>query len=367
MGPYARQLRDLILQLHLDRYETVAAVLARLKMDRVSELQARAYQHAWRDDIEQAMLRPNVLAPPPDPEILYAAGRPDFELGTLENGLRFGIRLLDRVRHLVLVGTTGSGKTNTLLVILRAIAEYNRLNPENAISCVIFQRKGVDAALLAQALGWLVVSVNHGLRLSLAPPQGVRPNAWNNVIAEMFSCRAGMIASSVCLSQIMGLILTALNNPPGPRLLGPTFRLCLEVARKAPATVFGGKPEYIAFLCHTLSGVLQASGDLFDAFAGLDLNPLIKAGQSVCIDITEIRPSFLRLFVVDLLTSSVILPRLHAGDRNARRVLLVADEADEDLTMAADADYGASLSPMTMVLKQGREFRVGCALGLSSV
>lgn len=215
-------------------------------------------------------------------------------------------------------------------------------------------------------VGWHVVSVHHGLRLSVATPQGFPPHIFNNAVTEMFSHRAGMIASSICLSQIMAFIEAILNANPGPRLLGPTFRQCLECVERAPATLFGGKPDYVAFLRHTLTGLLLASGTLWDAHASLDLeDQIIRLGQSICIDITNVRPSYLRMFIVDLLTAQILLPRMHRGACNERRVLLVLDEADEDLMPGAEAGYTAGLPPISMVLKQGREFRVGCVLGVS--
>lgn len=355
-----------IIELHLDREDYWNFLRARIEAGGVTESQARAYLIHHHDEIEKAKLRPNVLPPPPDEEEYYSQGRPDFEIGTLENELRFGFRLLDRTRHIVLTGTSGSGKTNLMLAFLIRIAAHNQLHPDEAISCVILQRKGIKFVMLAQQLGWRVVGVHHGLRLSLAPLRGMPPHIFNVATCEMFANRSGMIASAPCLMQIMSLIRDHLNDPPGSIIQGPTFQNALEVAEYIPPTLFGGKPEYMAFLRHTLLNLLHASGELWDAHVSLDINhDVICPGQSICIDITNVRPDYLRLFITDLICSQIMLPRLHSGAGNERRVLIVLDEADEDLLPGANAGYTASLPPISLILKQGREFRVGCMLGLS--
>ena len=125
MGGFIKELERRILETFLDREPDVAMVLQRIRMGQMSELLAKAILIAWKDRFETARLNPNYLVAPPTQEQLYAEGPPDIELGTLENGLRFGIRLLDRPRHTLILGNTGSGKSNCLRLIVMAIERLN--------------------------------------------------------------------------------------------------------------------------------------------------------------------------------------------------------------------------------------------------
>lgn len=125
MGRFTRQLHDVIRQYHLDRFPEVAAILWLILYGRISEFQAKAYLLWLRPRIEQQIACPNLLHPPPDEQQLNANGPPDIELGQLENGLRFGVRIKDRPRHMLFAGATGSGKTTGIRKLIMMIDGLN--------------------------------------------------------------------------------------------------------------------------------------------------------------------------------------------------------------------------------------------------
>lgn len=122
-GYNVKLLYNYIVQLHLDRDDEVAGVRARIEAGKMSELSAKAYLYRWQEMIQRAIDFPNVLHEPPDEEQLYADGRPDIEIGTLDNGLRFGIRYTDKARSVICCGAAGSGKTCCIRQMVVQIAK----------------------------------------------------------------------------------------------------------------------------------------------------------------------------------------------------------------------------------------------------
>ena len=351
----------------VEQNEYCAQIASMLRQGMVSEGMAKTILFGLDPQIEKAIDFPCVLHRLPEAEEFYADGYPDFTLGTLDNDLVFGVRLLDRSRSIIAVGVTGSGKTMLLLVLLIAIQAHNERHPDQAISCIVFERKGRVFSRLAQRFGWKLVSIHHGLRLSQGPAEGMPANIWNNIHTEWFASRNGLVSSAGCYSAIVDLILPVLNPRPTQRPLWPTPHQCLDVARSIPPKLVASKPHYLDTLIQALDTTIRASGTLLDANDALDLErDVIAHGDSIVIDITNARPAFLRHYIVDLLVGKLLHGRMHRGDTAAPRVLVVLDEADEDLTLQAEADYrGRSLSPISQTLKQGREFNISCAIGLS--
>ena len=123
MGSFIAQLLYLINRHGLDqRIRAAAQLRARAELGRLSESQARAYIPWARACIEHLRDHPNMLHHPPRREDIAADGEPDIEIGSLvEASLRYGIRLLDRPRHVLAAGATGSGKTTAIRQIIEGI------------------------------------------------------------------------------------------------------------------------------------------------------------------------------------------------------------------------------------------------------
>ena len=97
----------------------------------LSEEDAEALRHHIRPFIEAQKDFPNLLHRLPTEEQYGDAAFPDAPLGSLveELDLAFGLRILDRPRHVLIAGSTGSGKTTAIRLIIRGI---DRLNQELA-------------------------------------------------------------------------------------------------------------------------------------------------------------------------------------------------------------------------------------------
>lgn len=347
-----------------ERSEYAAEVLALLRAGRISEGLAKVILADMEGTIQQAIDFPHVLHRLPDAETLYAPGYPDISIGTLlGSDLRFGLRL-DRARQIVVVGKTDAGKSHLFKVILVRIDARNRSDPRSFICCIVFDRKGGDFVRLARRLGWLVINLDEGTCIDIGPPRGYPGRKWYHHVSEILARRAGLIKSESCLAALLNHLTVAINQgrQPGQPLLAPTFSQCLEALERTPASLWGGKEEYVATLRHELRNVCQASGDLFEAAAGWDLEDLIAQRRSIVIVMNNMRPAYLRLFLVDLLIGRLLYGRMQRGDHRRRpEAFLFVDEGDEDLAFGSESAYATSLSPLSALLKQGRAFGLAAA------
>ncbi len=113
----------------IDRYPRLDQYAWLARNGRLSTAQGRLLLHRVRGMVEHLRDHPCYLHRPPTKSQLTSDGRADVEFLTLVEGeeeSRYGLRLLDRPRHLLVAGTTGSGKTTALRSIILKIHELNR-------------------------------------------------------------------------------------------------------------------------------------------------------------------------------------------------------------------------------------------------
>lgn len=122
MSQYAKMLYRYIAELNLDlNDDQVAQIRVRIEAGKMSEMQAKAWLRALEPVIQHAIDFPDVTHRLPDDEDLNADGGPDVEIGNLANGLRFGIRFLDRPRHILITGSTGAAKSSCVRHLIEEI------------------------------------------------------------------------------------------------------------------------------------------------------------------------------------------------------------------------------------------------------
>jgi len=131
MGRYVRMFLALLRE-HpylLNRHTELAQYVLLARSGRMSETMAKGLVFQLEMMIDHDRDHPCYLHRPPLEAQLASDGPADIEFFTLvesEEGLRYGLRLLDRPRHLLIAGTTGSGKTTALRSIIFKIHEMNQ-------------------------------------------------------------------------------------------------------------------------------------------------------------------------------------------------------------------------------------------------
>ncbi|MDI6451604.1 hypothetical protein [Anaerobaca lacustris] len=372
-GTHAQQLYRIIQTYRLaDRDPRYGQYLQMLERGQITDLMAQALLHQARQFVEYLRVHPNLLMKSPSQDQLNETGPPDFEFMTLEEGARcrYGIRLTDRPRHLLATGQSGAGKTSTLRAIVRGIDGMRNADGKR-ISMIVTDPKGGVFSDARQLMGdhWLHYSKDGPPLFSLAAPEGVPPNVWINVLATIFAARASIKCASITLTSIIKWLCNQLYPQPSEHILWPDLRLVLDVCYASPPSLWASKPEYQASLVQTLEGFVQGTGPLLQTFAGLDLErDIIQEGKSVVFDIPALYPPWIRGFIFDLLISQVLFSRI-ARHRlvDTTECVFIMDEADQDASESSQAAFPDQMSPLSLLLKQGRELGIACILAVTAI
>ncbi len=123
----------------------------------------------------------------PSPESAHG----DYPIGIVEGTdpeLIFGLREEERIRHVIIPGSTGAGKTNTVFVILKQ--DMRRSKP-----FIVFdwKRNFRDCVNLPEAMGKEILIFTVGRELCpfhfnpLIPPRGTSPSVWLGKLIEIMA------------------------------------------------------------------------------------------------------------------------------------------------------------------------------------
>lgn len=214
----ALQLKRLIERYNLQRIPWVARILQSINVGLLSDTLARNLLPRVEQLVDAAIDHPNFLHRAPEYAELYPSNPPDVEIGHLVDKphVRFGLQQSDQPRSILVAGNAGAGKTT---LIRNTVVRSEALGA----SVIVFDRKQDYADLpdVCQS-SWLRVSVYDALRIGLNAPEGVPPKAWVNIVASIFSARAGMVAAWTAFAALLWWLLGALN---ADRTYTPVARL----------------------------------------------------------------------------------------------------------------------------------------------
>lgn len=352
---------------HLDARHPMLAHACRLaRQDLLPDAVARAHLYRLPALIQSQVDKPNLLPRAPTRAELWQDGPPDIELGHLTESpdVRWGMRLLDRPRHALIAGSTGTGKSTLVRSISRGVYQLcKRLGIK--ISQLIFDFKRDAAKLAEQGPDWEHYCSDDGLRIGLNGPEHMPVDVWVQLATAIIGARQGMVASQICLANMIRFLVEVLNaGTPSPRRW-PDFRLLLDVARSGPLELWAAKPDYERTLIQALEGLAQLP--LFATSNGLDLErDIIRLGKNAVIELPNVYPPSARLIAVELLLGQLLFGRLHAQHKvDTTEILVLILESDAMVSRESDTYFRDGLAPLAWLLKQGREFGIAVCIELS--
>ncbi len=366
----ARQLWRVITDLNLDaRHSELADYKLLIEQGLLEDDIAQDIMLQIDPLIRHAQDHPNPLKRPPSQEELYGDESPCLELGSILDAseIRFGLRIRDRPRNVLIAGNAGSGKTTTMYNIVEGVRAFNLANPNRFVSLVIKDTK-LDYRRLAEALRSSLVHLSvhdPGTQLSLAAPEGVPANVWINLLSAIWCSRSGIVSGWTAFANLIRWVLAQLTPKPGTQLLWPSLKLLLEIMQASPKQLWGSKQGYEETLIGVLEAAAQAT-ELFDCFGGLDLErDIIRPKKHLLLEMPNVAPAWLRQFILDLLIAQLLFGRIHRRQKTDRtELMLMLDEMDQDARADADLRFPDQMSPLAQLLRLGREFGIMAVIGL---
>jgi len=359
-----------IRQYCLDNIEEVRGWIRMIELGLMDEGLAEMCFFRCQTYVEERRHRPNYLEVSPRFEELYPNGPPDLILGHLVDRPEVPIGLFLRgAVHGVFAGTTEAGKTVAIRRLLRAVYEYNEKHPGHEVVVLVLDRKP-DYLDPKQLLGERCLHFNaHGsLRLSMKAPAGVPVNLWINLVSQTFCARAGLIAARASMAKLIRDLVGLLNQPGSGQPLFPDFRLMLDTLWRMHKRAFAEKDSYTDSLTQYLMDVTYGTSGLFESFYALDLESLIRDRRSVVISMPLMSPDWISRYIADVFVLELLLGRSFRGHRVDRPdVLLIIDEADEDVSRDNEKPFAGSFYPLCRGMRLLREFGVGIFVAVGAL
>lgn len=207
-------------------------------------------------------------------------------------------------------------------------------------------------------------------KIGLQPPDGVAVNIWIQIVCTLIAVRGGLISSAHCLTNMMRNIVGFLNkNRANCPVIFPDFRLLKEIASSVPLSLWASKGDYLKTLIQLLE-VIADNCSMFQTFSGIDLErDVISKGKSCVLEIPTIYPSWLRLFIIDLMLARLLYGRIHRRHKvDTTEVIIYLDEADQDVSfLSSDAAYADGYSILAQLLRMGREYGIMVVIGVGTL
>ncbi len=175
-----------------------------------------------------------------------------------------------------------------------------------------------------------------------------------------------MISAWTVFAKLIWWALTVLNPDPEQPSRWPSLRLVLEILRASKRQMWGAKSGYEETLIGVLDAIVQAT-DVLECFGGLDLHrDIITPKKHLLLEMPNVAPAWVRQFITDLLLAQLLYGCIHRHEKVFRTVaMVILDEADQDATAISDRQFPDGMSPLSQLLRMGREYGLMAVVGLS--
>jgi len=266
-----------------------------------------------------------------------------IQVGTeVYSGYRVGFHPAEG--HMLVVGATGFGKTNLVMLILSRVM--------GELPFWAFDQKRDLRHLIRAHRNIYPVRLDEGLKFNpLRPFKRVHPRGWYQVFFDIF-CQGEDLLSG---SKAYGLeLLDRLFNEtpePGPTMFDFTELVRAELKRLRPSTVRG---RYAERLLTRLESLLTVFGDVYDCAVGFPMEDF--AGENVVFE-TDGIDTLAAQFQIRCLLFANYCWRTEEGQRgDAARQLVVVDEGQVVFNPMEERKFASGVPFIDLMVQRAREF-----------
>jgi len=277
----------------------------------------------------------------------YEAVDGPFSIGMDPDGARIGLSREQVNEHLLLVGMTGSGKTTFFYNLMATAADRD-------VPFMVFDFKN-DYRHFVDDRELLVVNWRDFKFNPLAPPPGVQPGKWGEVLADTFAHATDLLIGSESyfldrLRFLYGLYDDA-DTDRHPSLF--EFRDLVaadEISTASP------RFKYKERVQSRLSMMTGFSGEIFDCSRGYPIEALLD--RNVAFELKEPN-QYVTNFVVEALLTWIFYYRDAMGQRQGLRHLIMFDEAKRVFDANRSRQPASGYPPIDDLVGKLREFGEG--------
>lgn len=237
------------------------------------------------------------------------------------------------------------------------------------ITILILDFKG-DFVDVASRLGrdrWSHFSTADGLRVGIGPPANCRDHvSWINQFTKIIAAHCDLKYSEATLASVIRIAVNLLNQGQDHIRAWPSLLLIEQLIETLPTQLIAKKDSYRDALLQKISSLHRTSGNLFEAEWGFDVcEHLIKPKRCAVIDCTQLSDLQAQV-LANLLALQIMFPRLVLRQvKQGTDFALVIDESDPIISYDASIVYPEGYSEIGRLVKQGRQFGVMGAFGVS--
>ena len=313
----------------------------------------RALKELIRPQWLHAQIDKNAFWPPPKGNEVSG----EIHIGdVVETGAPFGLNLWpEMVCHVLMAGSSGSGKTNTNLHVIRQLGERR-------IPFFIPDMKN-DYASIGKLIGEenLLVTKPKGNELKLnplEPPPGVDPTQWLQVMVDFFAQAFGlMVGSKGFLLDKLDRLYKDYHVYSGQKTYPSMFEL-YALLKKTSIPAYSRDARFLESALGRIKIVLITLGDVFDCSQGFPISELARTNWVLQLHGLA---GFIQNFLILSVMCAIFMYRICDNIRGARlKHLIIMDEgkriADRNLERGTEIPY------TDLLISQVREFETGILL-----
>ena len=224
----------------------------------------------------------------------------DIRLGYVKNSKKvFGILQKELVRHLLICGSSGAGKSNALRVMQ---IELNRLG----IPFMVFDTAKLGSRFLKHHMEELII-----LRWDkeffinpLQPPQGVKQKEWLMVFSEITTEIFGLrTASKLYLTEFVQNHLFQKDSNVELSDFPTMHDLNLELEKRLKTRIPINERGYINSIHSKIKSVCITLGEMINVREGLPIDELLK--HPVCIELVGIKSSEIQYWIISIILAAI--------------------------------------------------------------
>lgn len=276
-----------------------------------------------------------------------------FNIGTTDDGKRINLKRSELNKNLLVVGETGSGKTNLFYHLAGQLMDQGL--PVLALDFKQDYRHLDQLRDDVLVLRWEDFKFN-----PLRPPRGVSPSRWLQVFTNTFSDSQGFLTASKYFLMTRIHRLYELYGIFEGKEKYPSFQELAEVLRYEKQPLVTKQARYLETTINRVEAISLTIGEMLDCSKGLPLEKLLE--KNVVIELDGLAEE-IQQFLVETILVWIYFYRVSQGDRGKLRHCILFDEARKVFDRNKELSHESGIPIIDYITAKTREFGEALIVG----